>query len=457
MTKSKLAQQRNGSAIVVVGMGATGLSVARFLDSRNVSFTVVDSRDNPPGLARLRDQLPEVPVYCGSAAQAAIRGAMELIVSPGVSLAEPWLREALEGGAQVRGDIDLFVEEAGAPVVGITGSNAKSTVTALLGAMAVAAGRRVGVGGNIGTPALDTLSPDNELYVTELSSFQLERARDLDLAVATILNLTPDHLDRHGSFRAYRRAKHRIYAAARCVVFNAEDDDTVPPSRAGVARFGWRVGEPGEDEFGVAQQDGEPWLSYGRTGLMSVSELALPGQHNVANALAALTLGHAVQLPMEAMLAALRTFSGLPHRCELVAESAGIRWYNDSKATNVGAALAAVTGLGAEQPLVLIAGGQGKGADFGELLEPVRQYCRAVLLIGEAAPELQALFAGSVPCEVPGTLDVAIAHSRELANPGDAVLLSPACASFDQYVSYEARGDRFRNLVREFADLEPSQ
>ncbi|MEM9396256.1 MAG: UDP-N-acetylmuramoyl-L-alanine--D-glutamate ligase [Pseudomonadota bacterium] len=451
MSTTKPFQGPNRDSLLVVGLGATGLSVARYLHTKGLDFAIVDSREQPPGLPRLREEIPEVRVYCGNAAQQAVKGAMDLVVSPGVSLSEPWLREAMEGGARVRGDIDLFVEAAGAPIVGITGSNAKSTVTAWLGEMAAKAGRRAGVGGNIGTPALDTLSSSNELYITELSSFQLERAGDLDLAVATVLNLTPDHLDRHGNFRAYRRAKHRIFAAARCIVFNAEDENTIPPTVGSIPSFSWRYGVPLDEEFGLREKSGTVWIAKGSEPLLPVSELALPGRHNVANALAALCLGCAIQLSTDAMLEALRSFPGLAHRCELVADSDGIRWINDSKATNVGASLAAIEGLGNNKNLVLIAGGEGKGADFTALANSVATYCKAVLLIGAAADSLANVLRGHASIEVPGTLEQAVNRARELAGPGDTVLLSPACASFDQFANYGARGDAFRRLVREFA------
>ncbi|MEO0435804.1 MAG: UDP-N-acetylmuramoyl-L-alanine--D-glutamate ligase [Pseudomonadota bacterium] len=451
MSTTKPYQGPNRDSLLVVGLGATGLSVARYLHAKGLDFAIVDSREEPPGLPRLREEIPEVRAYCGNAAQTALKGAMDLLVSPGVSLSEPWVREAMEGGARVRGDIDLFAEAAGAPIVGITGSNAKSTVTAWLGEMAAKAGRRAGVGGNIGTPALDTLSPNNELYVTELSSFQLERAGDLDLAVATVLNLTPDHLDRHGNFRAYRRAKHRIFAAARCVVFNADDESTIPANVGSVPSFSWRYGVPVGEEFGLREDSDAVWIAQGRALLLPVSELSLAGRHNIANALAALCLGSAIQLSRDAMLEALCSFSGLPHRCELVADCRGIRWINDSKATNIGASLAAIEGLGQDKNLILIAGGEGKGAAFADLAAPVAKHCKAVLLIGAAAEELAREMRGSSSVEISETLERAVSRARELAGSGDTVLLSPACASFDQFANYGARGDVFRRLVLEFA------
>ena len=434
---------------VVVGLGATGLSVARFLAARGDDFCVYDTREDPPGLAALRAELPQARVLTGAVPQDVLDTAGELIVSPGIAPAEPWLQQAVAAGAQLLGDIDLFVREARAPVIGITGSNAKSTVTALVGAMARAAGLRVGVGGNLGEPALDLLDDAQQLYVLELSSFQLERAGELDLAVATVLNLTPDHLDRHGSMPRYHQAKHRIFAGCSCVVFNADDPLTIPPLAADRRQISWRLREPDLQGFGLREVDGRTWLAEGFDALLPVDELPLPGRHNTANALAALAIGTAAGLPRPAMLEALRSFRGLPHRCEQVLDADGVQWVNDSKATNVAAAIAAIEGLGAARPLVLIAGGRDKGSDFRPLRGAAQRCCRAVLLIGEAAPQIRDAIGDAVTSELVGDLASAVRRARDLAAPGTTVLLSPACASFDQFASYEARGDAFRDAVRE--------
>jgi UDP-N-acetylmuramoylalanine--D-glutamate ligase len=434
---------------VVVGLGATGLSVARFLAARGDDFCVYDTRENPPGLAALRDELPQATVLTGPVPQDVLDTAGELIVSPGIAPAEPWLEQAVAAGAQLLGDIDLFVREARAPVVGITGSNAKSTVTEMVGAMARAAGLRVGVGGNLGVPALDLLDDEQQLYVLELSSFQLERAGELGLAVATVLNLTPDHLDRHGSMPRYHQAKHRIFNGCGTVVFHADDPLTIPPLAAGRRQVSWRLREPDLAGFGLREVDGATWLAEGFDLLLPVDDLPLPGRHNTANALAALAIGTAAGLPRAAMLEALRGFRGLPHRCEQVLEADGVQWINDSKATNVAAAIAAVEGLGAGRPLVLIAGGRDKGSDFRPLRAVVQRCCSAVLLIGEAAPQIRDAIGDVVTTELVGDLASAVTRARALAVPGTTVLLSPACASFDQFASYAARGDAFRAAVRE--------
>jgi UDP-N-acetylmuramoylalanine--D-glutamate ligase len=433
---------------VVVGLGVTGLSVARFLHQRGEPFTIVDNRAEPPGLAPLLAEMPEVPLLLGDWHPEVLLSAGELVVSPGIALEEPAIAAARDAAVPVCGDIDLFMAAARAPVIGITGSNAKSTVTALVGEMAAAAGLNVGVGGNLGTAALDLLDDARDLYVLELSSFQLERAGELGLAVATVLNISEDHLDRHGSLQRYHQAKHRIFAGAGALVCNAADPLTIPPQVPGRRAVTWRLGEPDLGQFGLRREDDGEYLVEGFERLLRVQDLAMPGRHNVANALAALALGRSAGLPTAIMLDVLRGFRGLPHRCELVGESGGVRWVNDSKATNVGAALAAIEGLGADHPLLLIAGGRDKQADFRKLRPAVARHCVAVFLIGEAAPLLAAALEGACDLQVSTTLEAAVRDAAARARPGDLVLLSPACASFDQFSSYEARGAAFAAAAR---------
>jgi len=440
----------------VVGLGASGLSVARFLHRRGEPFVVLDTRSEPPGLDALRAEMPEVSVFTGELPQGVLDGASELVVSPGLAPDLAPLARATAEGVALCGDIDLFCEAATAPVVGITGTNAKSTVTELVGAMARAAGRRTGVGGNLGTPALDLLDDATELYVLELSSFQLERSHSLGLAVAAVLNLTPDHLDRHGSMPRYHQAKHRIFHGCRHAVIHGDDPLTIPPLRPDLAVTSWRLREPELHGFGLRREDGEAYLAHGFDKLLPVAALPMPGRHNVANALAALALGHAAGLPRAAMIEAIRAFRGLPHRCEVVAEAGGIRWINDSKATNVSAAAAALEGLGGDgggedKGLLLIAGGRGKGDDFKGLVKPVAAHCRAVFAIGETRDALAAALGDAVPVTRCEDLAAAVDAAAAAARPGDTVLLSPACASFDQFANYQARGDRFAALAREIA------
>jgi UDP-N-acetylmuramoylalanine--D-glutamate ligase len=440
---------------VVVGLGATGLACARFLHARGLPFSVLDSRDDPPGLAALREEMPQVPVFLGQAPAAVLAAASELVVSPGIAPDDPLLQPARDAGVAVVGDIDLFMREASAPVVGITGSNAKSTVTALVGRMAATAGLEVAVGGNLGPPALDLLSEQCELYVLELSSFQLERAGSLGLAVAAVLNLSPDHLDRHGSMPLYHRAKHRIFFGCRRAVVNPDDPLTVPLVDAAVEVIEWRVGEPRLNGFGLRTIDGRETLCRGFEPLLPAAELGMVGRHNVANALAAAAIAHAADIPTAAVVAALREFRGLPHRCELIAEIDGVRYIDDSKGTNPGATEAALDGLASGRNLLLIAGGQGKGADFRSLRRAVGAHCRRVLLIGEDAPLLEAALADVAECRLLPDLESAVAEAAAGAVDGDCVLLSPACASFDMFSGFVERGQRFAALVRQLPGAAP--
>ncbi|MBD1585650.1 UDP-N-acetylmuramoyl-L-alanine--D-glutamate ligase [Pseudomonas typographi] len=435
---------------IVVGLGKSGMSVVRFLANRGVPFAVADTRENPPELATLRRDYPQVDVRCGELDPSFLGRASELYVSPGLALATPALQQAAAGGVVLSGDIDLFARHAKAPIVAITGSNAKSTVTTLVGDMALAAGKRVAVGGNLGTPALDLLADEVELYVLELSSFQLETTHQLGAEVATVLNLSEDHMDRYSGMPAYHLAKHRIFRGARQVVVNRQDALTRPLLGQGVPCWTFGLNAPDFNAFGLRQSNGQKYLAYAFDLLLPASDLKVRGAHNQANALAALALGHAVGLPMAAMLQALRAFTGLPHRCQWVRDRGGVAWYNDSKATNVGAALAAIEGLGADihGKLVLVAGGDGKGADFAALRQPVSQHCRAVVLLGRDAGRLASALGSDVPHVRVASLDDAVARCAELAQPGDAVLLSPACASFDMFKNYEERGRQFADAVR---------
>jgi UDP-N-acetylmuramoylalanine--D-glutamate ligase len=434
---------------IVVGLGKSGMSLVRFLANRGVAFAVADTRENPPELATLRRDYPNVEVRCGELDVEFLCRADELYVSPGLALATPALQAAAARGVKLSGDIELFARNAKAPIIAISGSNAKSTVTTLVGEMAAAAGKRVAVGGNLGTPALDLLSDDVELYVMELSSFQLETTDQLGAEVATVLNVSEDHMDRYSGLPAYHLAKHRIFRGARQVVVNRQDALSRPLIGEGVPCWTFGLNRPDINGFGLREENGEKYLAFQFDNLMPVSELKIRGAHNQANALAALALGHAAGLPFEPMLEALRSFAGLVHRCQWVRERNGVSYYDDSKATNVGAALAAIEGLGADisGQLVLIAGGDGKGADFSALKAPVARHCRAVVLLGRDAELLAATFGDSVPLIRVKTLEEAVQRSAELAVQGDAVLLSPACASLDMFKNFEERGRLFAQAV----------
>ncbi|MET0379402.1 MAG: UDP-N-acetylmuramoyl-L-alanine--D-glutamate ligase, partial [Spongiibacteraceae bacterium] len=305
---------------VIVGLGATGLSCARYLRKQGLPFVIADSRDNPPNLEAMRREMPEVEVLLGAFDTALFARAGELIVSPGVALEEPAIAAAKNSGVAICGDIDLFVRANAqsknpAPIVAITGSNGKSTVTTLVGEMALAAGKKVGVGGNLGTPALDLLFDEVELYVLELSSFQLERAQPLKPLVATVLNVSPDHQDRHPTLVSYHAAKHRIFRGAQQAVVNRADPLSRPLVADAVTQWSFGLDAPDFKGFGVRITDDERYLAFERELLMPVRELKIAGNHNIGNALAALALGNAAGLSMSAMLQTLREFTGLPHRC----------------------------------------------------------------------------------------------------------------------------------------------
>ncbi|MBV2134404.1 UDP-N-acetylmuramoyl-L-alanine--D-glutamate ligase [Pseudomonas sp. MAP12] len=441
---------------IVVGLGKSGMSLVRFLARQGVPFAVADTRMSPPELATLQAEYPQVEVRCGALDVEFLCRASELYVSPGLPLATQALQAAAARGVKLSGDIDLFVRHAKAPLVAITGSNAKSTVTTLVGEMAAAAGKKVAVGGNLGTPALDLLADDVELYVLELSSFQLESTERVNAEVATCLNVSDDHMDRYSGLQTYHLAKHRIFRGARQVVVNRQDPLSRPLIADQVPCWSFGLDKPDFKSFGILEDGGEKYLAFQFAKLMPVRELKIRGAHNQTNALAALALGHAVGLPLAPMLDTLRRFTGLAHRCQWVRERGGVTYYDDSKATNVGAALAAIDGLGAEiaGKLLLIAGGDGKGADFAPLRASVARHCRTVVLLGRDAELIAAALKDSagrdvVPLLRVATLDEAVQRCAELAEAGDAVLLSPACASLDMFKNFEERGRLFAQAVEE--------
>lgn len=427
----------------IIGTGVTGLSVARFCARQQLPFALFDTRSQPPGLAQVRAEFPDAVLELGPLNAESLLLADEIIVSPGVAITDPAIAAAKAAGISVVGDIELFARHARAPMVAITGSNAKSTVTSLVGAMAAEAGIKVAVGGNLGTPALDLLADDIELYVMELSSFQLETVTRLNARVATILNISADHLDRYPDLRAYHAAKLRIYFGAEQVVFNRKDLLTQPPlalnskpiTFGGAAEF---------NHFGIIEEADDTWLAWQFEPLIAASELQIRGKHNIDNALAALALGHAAGIPSPAMLAALKKFRGLAHRCEWVATKGGVDFFNDSKGTNVGATVAAIEGLARTlAQLVLIAGGDGKGADFTDLAAAVKDRVRAVVLIGRDAKLIEQVLKDFTSIIFADSMIDAVSKAYAAAQPGDAVLLSPACASLDMFANYADRGQQF--------------
>lgn len=431
-----------GKKVVIIGLGLTGLSCVDFFIARGVTPRVMDTRINPPGL----DQLPEsVEQHVGDLNQEWLLDADLIVVSPGMALAHPALSEAAEAGVEIIGDIELFCRENQAPVVAITGSNGKSTVTTLVGEMAKAAGWSVGVGGNIGVPALTLLKQDNQLTVLELSSFQLETTHSLRASAAMILNVTEDHTDRYPlGLQQYRAAKLRVYENAKVCVVNADDALTMPVRGADsrCISFGVDVGD-----YHLNKQQGEIWLRVRGEKVLNTREMKLSGRHNYTNALAALALADAVGIPRASSLKALTTFSGLPHRFQLVLERHGVRWINDSKATNVGSTEAALDGLQVDGTLHLLLGGDGKSADFSGLTRFLQGDRIKVYCFGRDGGQLAALRPDV--SQLTETMAQAMALVAKAVLPGDRVLLSPACASLDQFRSFEHRGNEFARLAEE--------
>jgi UDP-N-acetylmuramoylalanine--D-glutamate ligase len=450
--------QWQGKSVLVLGLGDSGLASIRWLAGRGARLRAADTRAAPPSLAAAREGHPAMDIRLGPFDEALLAGVDAVVASPGIALREPVLRAAAARGIEVVGDIEIFAREVagvapGARVLGVTGTNGKSTVAALAGAMGARAGLRTCVAGNIGLPALDALaSPEGreaQLFVLELSSYQLETTSSLALEAAAMLNLTQDHMDRYDSMADYARAKERIFRHARKRVVNR--DDAWSRAMGADAGFSFGLGEPGgEGEWGL--DAARQFLRRGSRELMPVAALAMKGLHNAANALAAHALVTAIGAPSAPLVEAARDFKGLRHRVELVAEARGVRFFDDSKGTNVGATVAALEGF--TTPVVLIAGGDGKGQDFAPLAPAVKARARAVVLIGRDAPRLAAaLEATGVMIERAATMPEAVEAAFRAARPGDAVLLSPACASFDMFRNYGHRGDVFAEAARDLAEL----
>ena len=438
--------------VLVVGLGKTGLSCARYLHAQGVSkLAVADSRQQPPGLQTLNEELPDVGLFLGEFDQEMFAAADMLVVSPGVPMATPAIQHAIEKGVDVVGDVELFARNVQTPVVAITGSNGKSTVTTLLGHMAGACMDGVAVGGNLGEPILDLFSPAHALYVLELSSFQLETTHSLVPDVAVVLNISADHMDRYTGLDEYAEVKSRVYSKANTGVYNLDDPLVMSMPKTKNALF-FTLGEPvGKNCFGLRRINGASWLCEGEKPLLPASELLMPGQHNQANALAALAMGTALKLPMDKMLQVLRIFPGLAHRTEHVATVDAVTWYNDSKGTNPGATIAALQGLDAadESRTVLIAGGDCKQANFEMLADVIAVTCRGLVLIGKDREQIAQPLAKRITVVEATSMEDAVSKAAALAHPGDRVLLSPACASFDMFDGFEHRGEVFKDHVRE--------
>jgi len=438
---------------VVIGMGHTGASCIPYLLSHGYSVAAVDSRLNPPCSSQIQTDYPGVKTVIGSLDKSLINSADMIVVSPGVSLKEPAIADAVSQGKEIVGDIELFAREVKSPVVAITGSNGKSTVTTLVGLMCRANNMNVEIAGNIGVPVLSVLQKkDVDIFVLELSSFQLETTRSLNAIASTVLNVSPDHMDRYESEKDYIDAKVRIFQGDGVMVLNHDDilvrDMAIKDRKV----FWFGLGKPvSHMMFGITTYMGERWINRGQNRLFPVSDVALVGEHNLANVLAAMAIATVAGVPMETIRDVAKSFKGLPHRTEVVAEKNDVVWINDSKGTNVGSTIAALSGIG--RPVILIAGGEGKGADFKPLGEAIQKFAKAVILIGRDAELIARSIGEEIPVYRAEDIKQAVKRSDELAVAGDSVLLSPACASFDMYKNYEHRGDVFRECVLNYLHI----
>jgi len=442
------------SVSVVVGLGTTGFSCVRYLVSTGKACKVIDSRESPPELEALRNEFPDVEYELGDFNSETINSADQLIVSPGVSLQTPEIAAAINAGVPVTGDVDIFSRVCSAPVVGITGSNGKSTVVSMLACILQASGMRAAVGGNLdaglGRPALDLLDQDADVYALELSSFQLETTAHLNAEVAALLNLTEDHMDRYNDMAGYAAAKQRVFVGAKKLVVNRDQPETWPAAESAASRWDFGFSRPGPRGVVLLENDSGQFIALHHESIVPVSELKVIGQHNIANAMAAVAIALALDIDKGCIRAGIRDFPGLPHRCQWIATHEGVDYYNDSKGTNVGATVAAVEGLGQRISghIILIAGGEGKGADFAPLSAVINQWARVVVLIGRDAAELAGSLDPDVETHFAATMDEAVSVAQQKANPGDAVLLSPACASFDMFDNFRQRGHAFIYAVR---------
>lgn len=434
---------------IVIGLGKTGVSCVRYLKAQGATVEVVDTRDDPPGLDQFKEEFPDVPVMLGALNGEYLKTAADLVVSPGVAMAEQAIQEAIAAGVDVTSDVDMFSCVADAPIIAITGSNGKSTVTSLLGEMAKKSGTKVAVGGNIGIPVLSLLDESVELYVLELSSFQLETTRRLSALASTVLNISPDHMDRYAGLQEYHQAKHRIFRGAQYALVNDEEALSQPLMAQGMEAVHFGLDKPGLKKFSSVTESGQTWLTFGFDRLINVATMKIKGRHNWSNALAALALGHIAGLSMDSMLETLTEYEGLPHRCQFIKDIEGVDYINDSKGTNVGATVTALESFGrsGSGKVVLIAGGEGKGADFSALTSPISKYVRSVVLIGVDAERMAEIVPSEVPVEFAESLDRAVCVAKGKAEKGDTVLLSPACASFDMFSSFEDRGKVFESAV----------
>ncbi|MEM6998571.1 MAG: UDP-N-acetylmuramoyl-L-alanine--D-glutamate ligase [Pseudomonadota bacterium] len=434
--------------VVIVGLGKTGLSCVRYFSQQGLRIAVTDSRDVPPELSALHEEIDSVSVYVGEINTDVLLAADQIILSPGVSLEHESIKKAIARGIPVCGDIEIFCQQVNAPVIAITGSNGKSTVTTLVAEMLQQAGLKTSVGGNLGTPALDLLvEPPAEIYVLELSSFQLETTFSLNAHASVVLNISPDHMDRYNTLDDYINAKKKIYSGQGVMVINKDDqfvEKMLDETRNSIS---FSLSKPSDNNFGVINEDDDIYLCQGEDKIINQNELLIKGQHNIANVLAAMALASSMNVPVTAMVETLKRFKGLEHRCQFVKTINSVSWYNDSKATNVGACIASIEGLFEFGEIILIAGGDSKGADLSSLTSVIKQHVKKVILLGIDANKLAETFGSEVAYEFVNSMDEAVDQAYKVSESGNIVLLAPACASLDMYDNYQQRGDIFISAV----------
>lgn len=433
---------------VIVGLGKTGLSCFRYLSNQGLNVAITDSREEPPELLELKTEFESASVYLGQINEQVLLASDQIILSPGVSLDNKSIKLSIENNIPVFGDIELFCQKAQAPIIAVSGSNGKSTVTTIVAEMTRLAGLKTYVGGNIGIPALDLLSDSTpDLYVLELSSFQLETTYSLNAHASAVLNVSPDHMDRYSSFKDYVNAKKRIYSGQGLMVLNKDEEyiHSIIDSKRDIIYFS--LGAPEGENFGLINHNNEVWLSQGNEKIINKNQLKIKGEHNISNALAAMALAGSVNVPTNIMADVLKNFTGLEHRCQLVREIDNVSWYNDSKATNVGACIASITGLCELGNIILIAGGDSKGADLSGLNPIVKKYIKRVFLFGIDANKLADVMGSDVDKEFVNNMNEAVKGASKIADPDDIVLLAPACSSLDMYKNYQQRGDAFISAI----------
>ncbi len=433
---------------VIVGLGKTGLSCFRYLSNQGLNVAITDSREEPPELLELRAEFESASVYLGQINEQVLLASDQIILSPGVSLDNKSIKLSVENNIPVFGDIELFCQKAQAPIIAVSGSNGKSTVTTIVAEMTRLAGLKTYVGGNIGIPALDLLSDSSpDLYVLELSSFQLETTYSLNAHASVVLNVSPDHMDRYSSLKDYANTKKRIYSGQGLMVLNKDEEyiHSIMDSKRDTIYFS--LGAPEGENFGLINHNNEVWLSQGNEKIINKNQLKIKGEHNISNALAAMALAGAVNVPTNIMADVLKNFTGLEHRCQLVREIDNVSWYNDSKATNVGACIASITGLCELGNIILIAGGDSKGADLSGLNPIVKKYIKRVFLFGIDANKLADVMGSDVDKEFVNNMNEAVKGASKIADPDDIVLLAPACSSLDMYKNYQQRGDAFISAI----------